>query len=85
MSTSRRLFLALLVVAVTMSPMLSSADWEHAGNNADIRAMLAVDDLLWVGTNGGLILFTSMPNRNSMWPRTSFGEDISYPKGDGRA
>jgi ligand-binding sensor domain-containing protein len=38
------------------------AQWVHLGNNADIRALHQVGDTLWIGTNGGVVLFDLLDN-----------------------
>ncbi len=44
------------VLAFTAAAGPAAGQWLHADNNTDIRALWWGGDLLWVGTNGGLLL-----------------------------
>jgi ligand-binding sensor domain-containing protein len=51
----KRLLAWSLMVALV--PTLTAAEWAHFDNNADIRAIHETGDTLWIGTNGGLLVF----------------------------
>lgn len=50
-------FVCLLVAAVS-----ARGQWVHLDNNADIRALHQIGDTLWIGTNGGVVLFDLLDN-----------------------
>lgn len=39
------------------------AEWTYFDNNADIRALYADGDTLWIGTNGGVVLYDLLQNQ----------------------
>ena len=55
-------FLALTGVIAVLSVCPSKAQWAHFDNNADIRAIYQSGDTLWIGTNGGVVLYDLLQN-----------------------
>jgi ligand-binding sensor domain-containing protein len=50
-----RLLVMITIISV-LAPVPTSAQWSYFDNNADIRALHQQGDVLWVGTNGGIVL-----------------------------
>ena len=55
--------LAMMIVVIAFAPAGAQSGWTYFDNNADIYAFYQTGDSLWIGTNGGLIVFDLATDR----------------------
>jgi len=60
---NKRLTICLLLLAAPIAVGASDVDWSHFDNHSDIRTLHQTGDTLWIGTNGGMLVYDLLSER----------------------